>query len=426
MADSESSSMTRRRWMQGVAAASVGAALPAIDAAAQGAANPDVLYGQTTLPRGVRSRMAHDVNGISVHVLEAGFETAGRPLLLLLHGFPELAYSWRKVIAPLAAAGFHVIAPDLRGYGRSGGTEVRYDDDLTPFGTLNRVRDMLALVATFGDTSVAAVIGHDYGSPVAAWCALTRPDVFRSAALMSAPFAGPPEPRAGTLDAPRTAAAATDVDKALAALPEPRKHYQTYYSTRPANENMSKPRQGVHDFLRAYYHFKSADWKGNTPFPLAANTAAELAKLPRYYVMDLDKGMAESVAPYMPSASEIAACRWLTDEELRVYSSEYARTGFQGGLQSYRVGRDARLAAELPLFSGRTIDVPVVFISGKSDWGVYQRAGSLDAMRTRACTQMRGVHLLEGAGHWVQQEQHERVTALLLEFLKGQGHPRGA
>ncbi len=153
---------------------------------------------------------------------------------------------------------------------------------------------------------------------------------------------------------------------------------------------MWHPSQGIHNFLRAYYHFKSADWKENKPFPLTANTASEMAKLPRYYVMDLNKGMAETVAPEMPSASATAACKWLPEEELGVYSAEYGRTGFQGGLNSYRVNRDPKYSAELQLFSGRTIDVPSAFIAGKSDWGPYQRAGAVEIMRTKACTQMRG------------------------------------
>ena len=321
---------------------------------------------------------------------------------------------------PLAQAGFHVVSPDQRGYGRTGGTDVTFDDDLSPFTLFNHVRDMLGLVSALGYRSVAAVVGHDYGSPVAAWCALARPDVFRSVALMSGPFAGAPLLAFNTAgDAPkRTVSSGPSVDDDLAALPIPRKHYQTYYSTRAANDNMWHCPQGVHNFLRAYYHFKSADWKQNKPFPLTAYSASELAKLPRYYVMDLAKGMAETVAPEMPTASEIAACQWLPDEELRVYSTEYTRNGFQGGLQSYRVGRDAKYSAELQLFSGRTIDVPSCFIAGKSDWGVYQRAGNFESMTTTACTQMRGVHLLDGAGHWVQQEQPEAVSRLLVQFLR--------
>src|SRR5438105_14739856 len=118
------------------------------------------------LAPGIRSGFARDINGLDVHVLEAGFEAKGRPLVLLLHGFPELAYSWRKVMPRLAAAGYHVIAPDLRGYGRSGGWDVKYDDDLAPFRPLNHVRDILGLVFAFGYRSVAGVVGHDAGSGV--------------------------------------------------------------------------------------------------------------------------------------------------------------------------------------------------------------------------------------------------------------------
>ncbi|MGE3508835.1 MAG: alpha/beta fold hydrolase, partial [Vicinamibacterales bacterium] len=129
--------------------------------------------------------MVDGVNGLRVHVLEAGAAGADHPCVLLLHGFPELAYSWRKIMGPLAAAGYHVIAPDLRGYGRTTGWDDRYDTDLRPFGLLNYVRDALALVSAFGYRSVAAVVGHDFGSVVAPWCPLVRPDVFRTVVLMS-------------------------------------------------------------------------------------------------------------------------------------------------------------------------------------------------------------------------------------------------
>ena len=132
--------------------------------------------------------------------------------------------------------------------------------------------------------------------------------------------------------------------------------------------------QGVHAFLRAYYHHKSADWTGNKPLPLAGWTAEELAKLPTYYVMDLatghggDGGAGDAVAP--PRSPPAAGCR---TSELAVYAGEYGRTGFQGGLQWYRVPHHRRVRrAELQLFSGRTIDVPSCFIAGNSDWGVYQ------------------------------------------------------
>jgi pimeloyl-ACP methyl ester carboxylesterase len=412
--------LTRRQALEAIALLA-----PAIGARAGTQPAPQPAAGpldQSVLPRGIRSRLVSNVNGIRMHVLEAGFDaaaasaTGSRPVVLLVHGFPELAYSWRKVMLPLAAAGYHVIAPDLRGYGRSGGTDVTFDDDLSPWRTLNEVTDMVALVSAFGYRTVTAVIGHDFGSPVAAWCAVSRPDLFRSVVLMSAPFGGPPAlPFNGA--GPSAPAAADSIYDELAKLTPPRKHYQRYYSSREANDNMLHAPQGLHSFLRAYYHMKSADWKQNQPFPLKARTAEEWARLPRYYVMDLDKGMAETVAPEMPPRAAIAACKWLPEEELRVYSTEYARTGFQGGLQSYRVGTTARFASDLLIFSGRSIDQPSMFIAGKSDWGAYQNPGALERMQKSACTRMTGVHFVDGAGHWVQQEQPERVSELLIGFL---------
>jgi len=122
----------------------------------------------------------------------------------------------------------------------------------------------------------------------------------------------------------------------------------------------------------------------------------------------------------MPSTAQIAACRWLPESELAVYSAEYERNGFQGGLQWYRSRTEGRYESELQLFSGRTIDVPSMFIAGKSDWGTYQRPGNFERMQESACTRMLGCHLIDGAGHWVQQEQPERVSALMIEFLQRQ------
>jgi pimeloyl-ACP methyl ester carboxylesterase len=374
------------------------------------------------LPSTIRSRYVENINGLSMHVLESGFETPGRPCVLLLHGFPELAFSWRKVMPQLSEAGYHVIAPDQRGYGRTTGWDADYDGDLNSFRLLNLVRDALGLVSAFGYRS-ADVVGHDFGSGVAAWCALVRPDVFRSMTLMSAPFAGPPPLPFNTADAPPKPKREDPVYRELAALPRPRKYYQQYYSTRPANADMHRAPQGVHDFLRGYYHHKSADWKANKPHPLTGWTASELAKMPTYYVMDFARNMAETVAEEMPSPEAIAANRWLPDSELAFYSAEYTRTGFQGGLQWYRCGSSGEFIPELQTFSGRRIDVPACFISGKQDWGTYQRPGVFEAMQKTACSNMIGCHLIDGAGHWVQQEQPAEVSRLLLGFLKTASEP---
>jgi pimeloyl-ACP methyl ester carboxylesterase len=333
--------------------------------------------------------------------------------VLLLHGFPELAYSWRKLMLPLAAAGLHVLAPDQRGYGRTTGWSADYHTDLRPFAMLNLVRDMLALLHALKVKQVAAVVGHDFGSPVAAWCALARPDVFGSLVMMSAPFGGPP-----SFDA----APANTLHADLAALPRPRKHYQAWYTTAQANADLWHPAIGLPAMLRAYYHCKSADWPGNRPFDLGAATAAQMALLPDYYVMDLHKGMAETAASMAPgSAGAGFAGDWLSDDELAVYAAEYRRTGFQGGLQWYRCAVDAGCIAEQRLFAGRTIDVPATYIAGASDWGMHQKPGELQRMQQRACTDFRGLHTVPGAGHWVQQEQPLATAKLLLDALRSSG-----
>ena len=137
---------------------------------------------------------------------------------------------------------------------------------------------------------------------------------------------------------------------------------------------------------------------------------------PTYYIMDLGDGMAETVAKHMPTEAEINTNTWLPDDELAVYTQEYGRTGFQGGLNHYRSG--ALGAAEMQLFAGRTIDQPSLFISGASDWGSYQSPGALERMQEQACTNMRAVHMIDGAGHWVQQEQPQETASLLIEFLQ--------
>ncbi len=364
------------------------------------------------LPPGIRSRFVEGVNELTMHVLEAGHETPDRPLLLLLHGFPELAFSWRKIMVPLAEAGYHVVAPDQRGYGQTIGWDASYDGDVSRFHLLAIIRDALALVARLGYSEVASVIGHDFGSPVAAYAALIRPDIFKSVTLMSAPFSGPP----GIDSHP---AAGGSIHEELSNLPRPRKHYQWYYSTREANDDMLGAEGGLHNFLRAYFHHKSADWPDNQPYPLRGWTADELAKMPTYYIMDQARTMAETVAPFMPPPEAVAACAWMTEDELGVFSSMFEKTGFQGGLQWYRCMTDPEHAASLQLFAGRTIAVPTIFIAGKQDWGVYQKPGDFERMQTTACSDFQACRLIEGAGHWVQQEQPEAVIDILLDTLAG-------
>lgn len=359
------------------------------------------------LPHGVTSRRVEGVNGLSLRLLEAG--PADGPLVLLLHGFPELAFSWRHQLSALAAAGYHAVAPDQRGYGATTGHE---GGDPAQYRLLNLARDALGLAAALGQDRIACVVGHDFGAPVAGLLALARPDLVDGCVLMSAPFPGPPPwPLA-----PR-AAPAPDLAAALAALDPPRQHYQAYYSTDAAAAEMDQPPQGLHAFLRAYYHMKSADWAQNRPHPLKGWAASELAKLPTYYVMEMGRGMAETVAPDMPSAAEMAACHWLPEAAMAVYAEAFAGTGFGPALMWYRAVTSGAFAADLEIFAGRAITCPSAFIAGAADWGVFQAPGAFEAMQARGLADMRVCTLVPDAGHWVQQEQPEVVNRILLDFL---------
>ncbi|RQM07648.1 hypothetical protein DH86_00001662, partial [Scytalidium sp. 3C] len=148
------------------------------------------------LPPGITSRQVDTTPvGLSFHILEAGYTPArDRPLILLLHGFPELAFSWRKVIPKLADEGYYVVAPDQRGYGRTTGWDTRSFDavDLSTFSATNLMRDMVVLVHALGYQRVRCVVGHDFGAVTASFLTIARPDMFESVVFMAHPFNGSP------------------------------------------------------------------------------------------------------------------------------------------------------------------------------------------------------------------------------------------
>lgn len=402
---------------------------------------------QASLPAGIRSITIEDVGDLDVHCLLAG--QSSDPLLLLLHGFPELGFSWRKIMPALAQLGYFVVAPDQRGYGRTRaaclrgrdtGWTVSFDTDFSSSSLCRMAGDARNLVAALGYSEVNAVIGHDFGSPVAGVCALLRPDIFKSVVLMSSPFAGVPDIQVrsrishlpatvndevvisqhsgGSEAAGKLSAASLNIPTALSQLSRPRVHYQWYYSEEEANSNMWQSADSLKSFLRNYYHHKSADWPGNTIHPLDGLNATQLAKLPTYYVMDAGMGMVETVAEHAPSVREVDSCQWLSDSELEVYVAEYQRTGFQGGLQCYRCNTSGLNTAELQIYRSKTIDVPSLFVAGCHDWGVYQFPGDIETLQTSFTSDFHGVHLVDGAGHWVQQEQPQAVVQLLQAFLE--------
>ena len=370
------------------------------------------------LPAGVRSRVLPGINGLDIHVLEAGFEQKGRPAVLLLHGFPELAYSWRKVMPALAAAGYHAIAPDQRGYGRTTGWDADYDGDLTGFRFMNLLRDAIGVLFALGHRSAEAVVGHDFGASVASYAALVRPDIFKRMVLMSAPFSGPPGVPFDTADKPPPAKA-PDIHAALAALARPRKHYQWYYSTRPANENMWKARQGVHDFLRAYYHHKSADWKDNKPFELKGWTADELAKHAdllhhgpgRRHGRDGGQGDALGGRDRGQQMADRPRAQGL---QRRIHPHRLPGRA-QLVSRAHRRQGDGRAGSLHRPHHRRALDLHL----GQERLGHLPDARAPSTrMQKTACTNMKEIHLIDGAGHWVQQEQPDEVNRLLVKFLR--------
>jgi pimeloyl-ACP methyl ester carboxylesterase len=129
--------------------------------------------------------------------------------------------------------------------------------------------------------------------------------------------------------------------------------------------------------------------------------------MPTYYIMDLDKGVAATMAEHKPSPTQVAACKWMMEADLQVYSQEFQRTGFQGGLNYYRIDG---------AYSGKTIDVPACYIGGSREWAVYQSPGSFERMHS-VCTRLKGVHLVPGAGHSIVEEQPEAVNRFLIDFV---------
>ena len=366
------------------------------------------------LPKGIKSKVINDINGLDIHYLESGENKENSELIVLLHGFPELSFSWRKILPVLSDNGYHVVAPDQRGFGSTIGADLTFTDNLSDFSNINLATDIYLFIKRLGYKKVKCIVGHDSGVGPASWLALIRPDIFSNLVIMSGPFTGPPNPITISEDAyiPDTDKMDYDLDK----LSVPRKHYQSYYRTKLANKDMMESKQGLRSFIRAYYHYKSADWKNNKPFELSSWTSQELSKMPTYYIMNKSMNMAETVNEYMPTDDEINNCKWLDENEIDVYEKEYNKTSFQGGLNWYRAGVDYKNLQKLSLYCGKTIDIPSLFISGKNDWGTYQRPGAINKMSS-TMTRFQGVSLVENAGHWVQQENPEKVSKIILELV---------
>jgi pimeloyl-ACP methyl ester carboxylesterase len=380
------------------------------------------------LPQGVESHYVRSpANDLTYHLLTAG--RRGDPLVLLLHGFPETSFCWRNVMAPIAAKGYFVVAPDTRGSGRTKTEQTtaytEAGDELRQYQMTAIVRDLVVLLAALGYSKVHCLVGHDAGAVLASWLALARPDMVQRLIVASHPYTGPAGlPQNLSLDetaAPQDQKPGRDVHDDLLALQPPRKHYKWYYSGPEAAPNMHcSSKESLLEFIQGYYFLKSASWDGNAPHPLEAWTATELAKMPLYYIMPADCGMREAVERQLAGGS--ADCSpWMTGEDLEAMAGEWWRTGFQGALNYYRVTTGTTpWQRDQGLFAGAKLAMPTVMMLGRGDWGSYQQPGVLESMGER-CADYKGERWIEGAGHWMQQEKPGEVVECILEMCAAEG-----
>jgi pimeloyl-ACP methyl ester carboxylesterase len=302
-------------------------------------------------------------NGIEMFLLEQG---AG-PLVVLCHGWPELSYSWRHQIPAIAAAGYHVVAPDMRGFGQTSAP-----DDIGAYTIFDHVGDMVALVAALGERQ-AVIVGHDWGAPVAWHAAMFRPDIFSAVAGLSVP--PPLRGRGRPLDTLR--------------------------------EN------GISNFYWQYFQ---------TPGVAEREFERDIALTMRTL---LGRGFSDPAASLFveegkgflgDDKSAAPLPDWLTETDLAYFTSAYRKSGFRGGLNWYRnIDRNWELTAP---WQGAQIVQPSLFIAGSKDAVI---TGLIGAKRVadmeRALPNLKRKLILEGAGHWVQQQRADEVNAALIAFL---------
>ena len=321
---------------------------------------------------GIRHRNI-ETNSIRMHIAEQG----EGPLVVMCHGFPESWYSWRHQLSALAAAGFHAVAPDMRGYGQTDRPEA-----IDQYTLFHLAGDIVGLLDALGEKE-AVIAGHDWGAPVAWHAALWRPDRFRGVIGLSVPF----RPRGAAR--PTTVMPQTD-DKIF---------YQLYFQTPGAAE--AEFERDIRLTIRSNLYWIS----GDAPQAPRADPAEPVLMLPR-------EGGWVARKPNPPALPS-----WLTEADVDFYTAEYSRTGFRGGLNWYRnIDRNWELTAP---FAGKTVDVPALYVAGERDLVVsFPGMDQLIPNLTRFVPKLRQTIMLPDCGHWTQQERSAEVNAAMIDFLK--------
>ncbi len=318
-----------------------------------------------------------ETNGIRMHVAEQGIG----PLVILCHGFPESWYSWRHQIEALSAAGFRVVAPDMRGYGQTESPEA-----IDQFTLLHLIGDIIGLVDALG-AETAVVAGHDWGAPVAWHAALLRPDQFRGVIGLSVPY----RPRGSVRPSsvmPQTADAV---------------FYQLYFQPPGVAEAELE-----HD-VRASIRSVLLSIAGEAPArPSGGPIADNFSMIPRA------GGLRGRIDRDTRDATPLPG--WITDADIDFYAAEFSRAGFRGGLNWYRnIDRNWELLAP---FAGARVHIPALYVAGERDLVLgFPGAADFIANLPRFVPQLRQTMLLPGCGHWTQQERPREVNEAMIGFL---------
>ena len=361
--------MRRREFIALLSAMGVSRFVEVMPAEAQ---QPSRMARVETTMNEVKHRIV-EANGIRMHLAEQGTG----PLVVLCHGFPESWYSWRHQLGALAEAGFHVVAPDMRGYGQTDRPE-----EIENYTLLHLVGDMVGLLDTLGAES-AVIIGHDWGAPVAWHAALMRPDRFRGVVGLSVPFRPRGQARPTTM-MPQN-------DDAI--------FYQLYFQNPGVAEAEFErdPRMTV----RALLYSAS----GDAPRREDRASAENVAMVPRQGGF-LTRVLNPAVLP-----------PWLTEADIDFYAGEFARTGFCGGLNWYRnIDRNWEILAP---FAGARVTIPALYMAGDRDLVVsFRGMDQLIPNLAKFVPQLRRTIMLPGCGRWTQQERADEVNAAMIEFLR--------
>jgi len=306
-------------------------------------------------------------NGINLHIAEAG----QGPLVLMLHGWPESWYSWRHQLPALAAAGFHAVAPDVRGYGTSDKPQ-----PVEAYAMKQMVADYVGLLDALGEEK-AVVVGHDWGAPMAWTSAVLHPERYRAVVGMSVPYtARPPAPPL----------------QIFAQLFKDTFFYMLYFQKEGVAERELE--QDPERSLRLILYMASGD---------APPTAGFAGK-------SKDLGLLDGI----PEPEKLPA--WLTEADLDYFANEFRTAGFRGGINRYRnMDRDWQ---ELPQLQDARIKQPSMFVCGDKDGVIAMNPAGIETMK-QLCDDMRKVVMLPGCGHWTQQERADDVNRELIAFLRG-------